>query len=147
MRARAPYQPKTRGLRSHTVRHHSVEYNDMIHLKPRQPVESSNFAKACYHSEGMLEKVEQNHLVEPNGMVYEYWFSRHPFTLIIKITVQTGDFQEDTVVFILETTAADGKSYLTAFYNLDAIIAVGYRVNIFDKAVKKLNPRKNEPES
>lgn len=29
----------------------------------------------------------------------------------------------------METTASDGKNYLTAFYNLDAIIAVGYRVN------------------
>jgi hypothetical protein len=31
----------------------------------------------------------------------------------------------------LETTAADGKSYKTKFYNLDAIIAVGYRVNSY----------------
>lgn len=29
----------------------------------------------------------------------------------------------------METTAADGKNYFTTFYNLDAIIAVGYRVN------------------
>lgn len=36
---------------------------------------------------------------------------------------------ENSVVSILETTAADGKNYKTNFYNLDAIIAVGYRVN------------------
>ena len=30
---------------------------------------------------------------------------------------------------ILETTAADGKNYPTKYYNLDAVIAVGYRVN------------------
>ena len=30
---------------------------------------------------------------------------------------------------ILEHTAADGKTYKTQFYNLDAIISVGYRVN------------------
>ena len=29
----------------------------------------------------------------------------------------------------METTAADGKRYNTNYYNLDAIIAVGYRVN------------------
>ena len=29
----------------------------------------------------------------------------------------------------METTAEDGKIYQTNFYNLDAIIAVGYRVN------------------
>lgn len=36
---------------------------------------------------------------------------------------------EDSVVSILETTANDGKNYKTKYYNLDAIIAVGYRVN------------------
>jgi len=38
---------------------------------------------------------------------------------------------ENSVVSILETTAADGKNYQTRFYNLDAIIAVGYRVNSY----------------
>ena len=33
----------------------------------------------------------------------------------------------DSVISILETTAADGKTYKTQYYNLDAIIAVGYR--------------------
>lgn len=41
----------------------------------------------------------------------------------------TGELQEDAVHSILEYTADDGKSYKTKFYNLDAIIAVGYRVN------------------
>ena len=36
---------------------------------------------------------------------------------------------EKSVVKYSLTTAADGKIYLTQFYNLDAIIAVGYRVN------------------
>ena len=31
----------------------------------------------------------------------------------------------------METTASDGKNYLTSFYNLDVIIAVGYRVNSY----------------
>lgn len=37
--------------------------------------------------------------------------------------------QEEAVVSKMETTAADGKRYNTSYYNLDAIIAVGYRVN------------------
>ncbi len=41
----------------------------------------------------------------------------------------SGELLEDSVVSILETTAADGKNYATQFYNLDAVIAVGYRVN------------------
>jgi hypothetical protein len=38
---------------------------------------------------------------------------------------------EDSVIRKIRTTAVDGKSYLTAFYSLDAIIAVGYRVNSY----------------
>ena len=40
-----------------------------------------------------------------------------------------SELQEDSVVKNFFTTAADGKKYNTAFYNLDAIISVGYRVN------------------
>lgn len=40
-----------------------------------------------------------------------------------------GELEKNSVVSILETTAADGKKYNTQYYNLDAIIAVGYRVN------------------
>ena len=36
---------------------------------------------------------------------------------------------EKSVVNFLLTTASDGKSYRTKLYNLDAVIAVGYRVN------------------
>ena len=35
---------------------------------------------------------------------------------------------QEAVVKNFFTTAADGKSYSTKFYNLDAIISVGYRV-------------------
>lgn len=47
----------------------------------------------------------------------------------LKNIFETGELQESTVISKMETTAADGKNYITAFYNLDAIIAVGYRVN------------------
>ena len=39
------------------------------------------------------------------------------------------ELQENAVVKNFFTTAEDGKQYNTAFYNLDAIISVGYRVN------------------
>lgn len=42
---------------------------------------------------------------------------------------QSGELQENSVIRKFRNTAADGKSYLTQFYNLDAIISVGYRVN------------------
>lgn len=42
---------------------------------------------------------------------------------------ESGELLEDSVISILETTAADSKNYKTKYYNLDAIISVGYRVN------------------
>lgn len=42
---------------------------------------------------------------------------------------QSGELVDETVIRKFRNTASDGKSYLTQFYNLDAIISVGYRVN------------------
>ena len=47
----------------------------------------------------------------------------------LKNIFASGELLESAVVSILETTAADGKTYATNYYNLDAAIAVGYRVN------------------
>ena len=41
----------------------------------------------------------------------------------------SGELNKNQVCSILEHTAEDGKTYNTQFYNLDAIISVGYRVN------------------
>ena len=40
-----------------------------------------------------------------------------------------GELDKNSVISILENTAKDGKVYRTQFYNLDAILSVGYRVN------------------
>jgi len=45
--------------------------------------------------------------------------------------VESGELKESAVCSKMEHTAADGKTYFTQFYNLDAIIAVGYRVNSY----------------
>lgn len=50
--------------------------------------------------------------------------SRH-----IKNILETGELQRVSVVAENATTASDGKTYTVAFYNLDMIISVGYRVN------------------
>jgi hypothetical protein len=49
----------------------------------------------------------------------------------LKNIFDSGELAEVSVISILETTAADGKNYQTRYYNLDAIIAVGYRVNSY----------------
>ena len=42
---------------------------------------------------------------------------------------EEGELVESSVVSKKETTASDDKNYITNYYNLDAIISVGYRVN------------------
>lgn len=50
--------------------------------------------------------------------------SRH-----LKNIFESGELKRDSVVAIFATTATDGKTYQVEYFNLDAIISVGYRVN------------------
>ena len=52
--------------------------------------------------------------------------SRH-----IKNVLEDGELEESSVVAFFATTAADGKKYSVALYNLDMIISVGYRVHSY----------------
>ena len=47
----------------------------------------------------------------------------------LKNIFETGELEAISVVSKMETTASDGKNYETTFYRLEAILAVGYRVN------------------
>ncbi len=50
-------------------------------------------------------------------------------SLHLKNIFQNGELDENSVVKDFLTTASDGKNYKTKFYNLEAIISVGYRIN------------------
>ena len=52
--------------------------------------------------------------------------SRH-----IKNVLEDGELEADSVVANFATTATDGKKYSVAYYNLDMIISVGYRVHSY----------------
>lgn len=52
--------------------------------------------------------------------------SRH-----IKNVLEDGELEEKSVVAFFATTATDGKKYSVAYYNLDMIISVGYRVRSY----------------
>jgi hypothetical protein len=54
---------------------------------------------------------------------------RPAITKHLKNIFDSGELIESSVSSILEHTATDGKIYKTKFYNLDAILSVGYRVN------------------
>ncbi len=49
----------------------------------------------------------------------------------LKNIFNTNELDDNSVIRKIRITAEDGKNYLTNFYNLDAIIAVGYRVNSY----------------
>ena len=50
-------------------------------------------------------------------------------SLHLKNIFAESELVREAVIEKFSATAADGKNYLTQHYNLDAIIAVGYRVN------------------
>lgn len=63
------------------------------------------------------------------GMTELFETSKQNISLHLKNCFDEEELDKESVVKDFLTTAADGKSYKTQHYNLDAIIAVGYRVN------------------
>ena len=63
------------------------------------------------------------------GMAELFGCSTDNISLHLKNIFADGELPRDAVTEKISATAADGKKYLTQFYNLDAIISVGYRVN------------------
>ncbi|MBW4361082.1 virulence RhuM family protein [Flavobacterium taihuense] len=68
------------------------------------------------------------------------WLSQKMLAALFEVDVRTinehlknifisGELEENSVIRKFRTTASDGKNYNVQFYNLDAIISVGYRVN------------------
>ncbi|MBQ9809895.1 MAG: virulence RhuM family protein [Spirochaetales bacterium] len=62
-------------------------------------------------------------------LVELYQSSKSNISEHIKNIFLEGELDEKSVVRKFRTTASDGKSYLTAYYNLDMIISLGYRVH------------------
>lgn len=69
-----------------------------------------------------------------------FWLSQKRMAAMFAVDVRTisehlqnifrsGELVQESVIRKIRITAADGKKYATNFYNLDAIISVGYRVN------------------
>jgi len=62
-------------------------------------------------------------------IAYLFGTKRPAITKHLRNIFNSNELKENSVCSILEHTAADGKRYSTKFYNLDAIISTGYRVN------------------
>lgn len=63
------------------------------------------------------------------AMAELFGVNRTVVTKHLKNIFETGELDENSVCAKFAHTATDGKRYNTSFYNLDAIISVGYRVN------------------
>jgi len=62
------------------------------------------------------------------AMAKLYQGTKQNISLHLKNIFDDGELQQDRVVKEYLTTAVDGKNYRTKFYNLEAILSVGYRV-------------------
>ncbi len=92
-------------------------------------------------SEIIIYKTEDGHIALDVNIAHEtLWLSqqqmadlfgtkRPAITKHLKNIHHSGELDVYSVSSKMEHTAADGKKYQTQFYNLDAIISVGYRVN------------------
>ena len=63
------------------------------------------------------------------GMAELFDCSSDNISLHLKNIFAEGELIKESVTEKISATASDGKNYMTQFYNLDAIISVGYRVN------------------
>jgi len=61
------------------------------------------------------------------GMLFDC--STDNIGLHLKNIFASGELVKDSVTEKISATVSDGKKYMTQFYNLDAVISVGYRVN------------------
>jgi hypothetical protein len=86
-----------------------------------------------YQSEDLLQievRLENETVWLTQQQIAELFGTQRPaITKHLKNIFVENELQENSVCSILEHTATDGKIYATKFYNLDAILSIGYRVN------------------
>lgn len=86
-----------------------------------------------YHPEATLEmevRLENETVWLTQTQIAELFGVKQPaISKHLKNIFSSGELIMNSVHSILEYTATDGKTYQTSFYNLDAILSVGYRVN------------------
>ena len=76
-----------------------------------------------------LDKKNETILANLNQIAELFGVQKAAISKHLSNIFKEGELENDSVVSILETTASDSKTYKVSYYNLDAIISVGYRVN------------------
>jgi hypothetical protein len=81
-------------------------------------------------SEGIEVRYEDENIwLSQNMMAELFQVTKQTISEHLQNIFETKELDQNSVVRKFLTTAADGKNYNTQFYNLDAVISVGYRVN------------------
>ena len=99
-----------------------------------------NSAESCPTSEIIMYQPNETLVLEVRLDADTVWLTQQQIAELFGIKrpaitkhlnniFKTNELEENSVCSILELTANDGKIYKTKFYNLDAILSVGYRVN------------------
>ena len=79
--------------------------------------------------EVIIDEERETMWATQNTMAEVFNVKKNTISEHLKHIFEEGELQKNSVVRKIRTTASDGKKYNTNFYNLDAIISVGYRVN------------------
>ncbi|MDD5048227.1 MAG: RhuM family protein, partial [Methanoregulaceae archaeon] len=104
-----------------------------MNKKSMPPVPVTESRILFYQSEDGTSRIEvrleEGTVWLPQALIAElYQTTKQNISLHIRNIFDEGELQPDSVVKDYLTTAADGKRYHTKFYNLDMILAIGYRV-------------------
>ena len=103
-------------------------------MPKRHEIRNSTAEFLIFQAEGKEQGVEvyykdENLWATQKAMATLFDCSTDNVGLHLKNIFSSGELIKESVTEKISATASDGKNYLTQFYSLDAIIAVGYRVN------------------
>ena len=93
-------------------------------MAKRREIRNSTAEFLIFQAEGKEQGIEVYYKM---GMLFDC--STDNIGLHLKNIFASGELVKDSVTEKISATASDGKTYQTQFYNLDAVISVGYRVD------------------
>ena len=105
-----------------------VEMSKMLQIR-NSTIDFLVFTKQNSQDSIEVRVQDENVWLTQDGISRLFDVDRSVVTKHLKNVFETNELEEISVCAKFAHTAADGKTYNTKFYNLDAIISVGYRVN------------------
>lgn len=97
------------------IRNSTVEFLIFTSSAKEESIEVKVFEESVWLTQNMIAQLFDT--------------TKQNVSLHIKNIFESGELEKVSVVKDFLTTAKDGKNYKTKYYNLDAIISIGYRVN------------------